>query len=168
MKEELARFRGFVGALILAWACLSPAAPSIAADLTLASDLSRDAAQARASGIPLLVLFSLPECDYCERVRREFLLPIQRPRNAASPAILRQVNLGSGQPLRDFAGETITHDAFARRHGIAFAPTIKIFDAEGKEAAEPLVGLLTPDLYGAYLENALEKGRVRMNPGARE
>ncbi len=163
MKEVLARFRGFAGAIILAWACASPAAPSAAGDLTLASDLGQDAAQARARGVPVLVLFSLPGCDYCEQVRRDFLLPMQRDRDAGGTAILRQVDLGSAQPIRDFAGNATTHDAFARSHRITLAPTVKIFDGEGREAAEPLVGMLTRDLYGAYLEHALEKGQARMS-----
>lgn len=168
MKEELARFRGFVGAIILAWACGPPAALAAPGDLTLASDLGSDAAQARSRGVPVLVLFSLPDCQYCDRVRHDYLLPIQRGRAGAPPAILRQVDLGSARPLRDFKGAATTHDAFARRHGITLAPTVKIFDGEGREAAEPLVGLLTPELYGAYLEQALEKGHAQMTPGPRK
>lgn len=165
MKEEIGRFRGFVGAIILAWACASPAAPSTAADLTLASDLAQDAARARAAGVPVLLLFSLADCHYCERVRRDFLGPMQRGRSQGPPAILRQVDLGSTMPLKDFLGAATTHDAFARSHGITLAPTIKFFDGQGREAAEPLVGLLTPDLYGAYLEHALEKAHARMAAG---
>ena len=166
MKEGIARFRGFVGAVILAWACGLPSALAAPGDLTLASDLVSDAAQARTRGVPLLILFSLPDCQYCDRVRRDYLLPLQGPRAGALPAILRQVDLGSARPLKDFAGASTTHDAFARRNGITLAPTIKIYDGEGHEAAEPLVGLLTPDLFGAYLEHALEKGHARMTPGA--
>lgn len=151
--------RNVVGAIILAWAlCL----PGRAAELVPAADLRADALRARAEGVPLLVLFSLHECVYCERVRREFLEPLPPGR-----ALLRQVDVGADRPLKDFSGRDTSHGAFAKAHRIALAPVVKVFDAEGREAAEPLVGLLTPELYGLYLELALDQGTKRMDaPGA--
>jgi hypothetical protein len=37
-------------------------------------------------------------------------------------------------------------------------PTIKVVDAQGKELAKPIVGLLTPDYYFGYIESAIDEG----------
>jgi hypothetical protein len=163
LRGVCARARSVAGAIILAWAGWAPGAG--AAGLAPAADLAADLAQARARGIPLLVLFSLPDCGYCERLRLEFLHPLQAAPEWRERVILRQVDMGSAQGLRDFAGRGTTHGRFAAEQRIRLAPTVKVFDPAGREAAEPLVGLLTPELYGLYLERALEEGLARSRRG---
>jgi thioredoxin-related protein len=164
LRKVAARALSLTGALILAWAFAAPGAA--AAEIRVAADLSADLAQARARGVPLLVLFSLADCGYCERVRREFLLPLQASPEWRERVILRQVDLNSAAALADFAGRRTTHGQFATEQQIRLAPTVKVFDPAGREAAEPLVGLLTPELYGLYLEHALEAGLARAQPAA--
>jgi len=136
-----------------------------ATELPPAVDLRRDATEARSRGVPLLVLFSLDDCGYCERVRQEFLLPVQQSPEWSGRVIMRQVEMKSPRVLTDFAGRAISHGKFAREQRVRLAPTVKVFDAEGREAAEPLVGLLTPELYGLYLERALQDGLARTHQG---
>ncbi|HET9699307.1 MAG TPA: thioredoxin family protein [Burkholderiales bacterium] len=164
MRKVAARALSLAGALILAWAFAAPGAG--AAEIGTAADLSADLRQARERGVPLVVLFSLPGCGYCERVRREFLHPLQSSPEWRDRVILRQVDLNSPLALADFAGRMTTHGKFATEQQIRLAPTVKVFDPAGREAAEPLVGLLTPELYGLYLERALEQGLARARPAA--
>lgn len=164
LRKVFARALRLAGALILAWAIGAPGVA--AAEISAAADLSADLAQARARGVPLLVLFSLPDCGYCERVRREFLHPLQASPEWRDRVIMRQVDLNSSLALADLAGRRTTHGKFAGEQHIRLAPTVKVFDPAGREAAEPLVGLLTPELYGHYLERALEEGLARAQPAA--
>jgi thioredoxin-related protein len=159
LTKVSARVRSLAGALILAWAVGAPGAT--AAEIAGAADLSADLALARSRGVPLLVLFSLADCGYCERVRREFLLPLQASPEWRDRVIMRQVDLNSAAALADFAGRRTTHGKFADGQQIRLAPTVKVFDPAGREATEPLVGLLTPELYGLYLERALDEGLAR-------
>ncbi|WP_229505745.1 hypothetical protein [Massilia genomosp. 1] len=53
---------------------LAAGAPALAAP----RDLAADAALAAQRGQPLLLLFSLPGCAYCDVVRRNYLLPLTR------------------------------------------------------------------------------------------
>jgi len=151
--------------LILALAVLA-AAPSLRAaeapDLPLARDFHGDARLARERRVPFLILFSLPRCPYCSEVRRAHLLPMLRDPAQASRALIRQVNLGSDDRIVDFDGKAITHDALARRYGVRAAPEVAFWDAQGREAAEPLKGMLLPDFYASYLESALETARARV------
>jgi thioredoxin-related protein len=121
--------------------------------LQLAADLRADSALAAQAGIPIILLFSLADCAYCEEVRRSHLTPMSR---AQSPkAIIRQIDIKSAQPLIGFDGATITHAAFAKSAKVSFAPVVAFYAGNGETAAEPLNGALLPDFYGSYLENAL-------------
>ena len=53
-------------------------------------------------------------------------------------------------------GKVTTHGAFATAHGVRLAPVVAFFDGRGRTAAESLTGMLLPDFYAAYLENALD------------
>jgi thioredoxin-related protein len=151
--------------LILALA-VSMAAPALRAaeapDLPLARDFQDDARLARERRVPLLILFSLPRCPYCSEVRRAHLLPMLRDPAQAGRAIIRQVNLGSDDPIVGFDGKATTHDAVARRHGVRAAPEVAFWDPQGRQAAEPLKGMLLPDFYASYLESALATARARV------
>ena len=149
-----------LGLAILAW--IATAGAAVRSDeLSFATDLTRDAEVAREKRIPILILFVAPNCPYCERVRQEFLLPMQRNPEYANKVIFRQLYLKSGKALLDFDGKKTSHSQFGSRHKIKFTPTVKLFDADGNSLGEPLVGLSTPDFYGAYLDGAIDAALVK-------
>jgi thioredoxin-related protein len=117
--------------------------------LAAATDLRADAQNANA----VLVLFSLPGCSYCEAVRAQHLLPLQRERGAR--LAIREVDMASDAPLLDFSGARLSQRDFARRHGARIAPTVMAFRAGGERAGEPIVGAKIPEFYGHYLEQLL-------------
>ncbi len=77
-------------------------------------------------------------------------------------ALMVEVMLDGDPALRDFDGAATTVREFGKRLGIRSVPTVIVFDAEGKAAAEPVVGLAAADFYGAYLERAVEQGLAKM------
>jgi thioredoxin-related protein len=130
-----------------------PSAPKGETSLSKASDLNADAAAARQARLPILLLYSLPGCPYCEAIRRGHLTPMSaevKPR-----AIIRQLDLNAATPLRDFNGRLTTHGDFVRSRGVKFAPVVAFVDSDGNALGDPLVGTMLPDFYGAYLEDAL-------------
>jgi hypothetical protein len=135
------------------------AGPSGAAERTellpAARDFHADAADAAASGRPLLVLFSQDGCLWCERTRREFLLPMQRNPDYRAKVIFRQVDTDHATPLTGFDGGTTSHSAFARALKVRLFPTVMLLDANGRVLAEPLVGFGIADFYGAYLDGRI-------------
>lgn len=114
-------------------------------------DLARDAA---ARGEPLVVLVSLDGCAFCERVRRDALLPLQ-----ARQGLVVQLDMRHATAVQDFDGTAATHDAVIRRWAVRAAPTVLFFDARGQEVAERLVGASIPDFYNAYLDERLATAR---------
>lgn len=151
-----------LGLASLAWIATAGAAPQDD-ELRFAVDLTRDAAEARTKQVPILILFVAPNCPYCERVKREFLLPMQRNPEYANKVIFRQLFQKSRSTLLDFDGKTTSHSLFAKQHQIKFTPTVKLFDADGGALTDPLVGLSTPDFYGAYLDASIDEalGKIR-------
>jgi thioredoxin-related protein len=153
-----------LGLPALAVAAHAPAAAALppAPDLPLVTDLRADARHVEARRIPLVVLFSLPNCPYCHEVRRSHLLPLGREAGRADGFLLRQVNIGGAEKATEFDGVSTTHAGIAKVRGIRGAPEVVFWDARGRPVAEPLRGMLLPDFYSAYLEEALETASRRM------
>jgi thioredoxin-related protein len=154
---------------ILAWITTGWGPALGDATIPTVRDLTLDARTAQTRQVPILVLFMSPDCSYCERVLQEFLLPMQRNAEYRSKVVMRQVDIGSDDNLRDFSGATTTQATFAGRNKVQMVPTIKLFDAQGRELTQPLVGLSTPDFYGGYLDQAIDDAlaKVRAEKGAR-
>jgi len=152
-----------LGMVILA--CLVPASFAAGAKSALpgARDLAREAESSGREGRVLLVLFSQHGCPWCERVRREFLLPMSGNADYRSRVAFLQVDIDSDRALRDFGGRATTHAAFARANGVRLYPTVMLFGPRGERLAEPLVGFTGSDFYGAYLDQRIDEavGRLR-------
>jgi len=127
-------------------------------NLPAASDLQRDAAASARDRVPILLFFDRGDCPYCERALREFLVPMSRDEKWRGCAIYRQVEVDRDLPLTDFDGTRTTHRAFATRYRAALTPTVMVVDGRGEKIGDALIGLMTPDFYAAYLENAIDAG----------
>ena len=145
-------------AFILTWGISLSGPASAGNDLVNASSFKADSRIAVQRKIPVLVLFSSPECAYCERVKREYLVPMHKDPAYRNRVIIREVTVGANTPITDFVGTPTTEGAFAASSKVFMVPTVKVFDTRGNEASEAIVGLLIADLYFGYLEAAIEDG----------
>lgn len=147
-----------IWASILAWG-LAASGPVLAADgLVHAKSFQADARTAASRKIPVMVIFTSPGCHYCERVKREYLIPMHKDKAYRNKVLIREVTVGASTPLVDFDGTQTTEGAFAAAHKVFMVPTVKVLDLKGQDAAEPIVGLLTADYYFGYLEAAIDEG----------
>jgi hypothetical protein len=124
-------------------------------NLPYARDLRAEAEEAGRRGVPLLVLYSLPACPYCNEVRRSHLAPMIANPSEGKRAIIRQIDIGGTQPARGFDGKPSTHGDIARAAKVSFAPVVALYGPGGRQLAEPLKGMLLPDFYSAYLDDAI-------------
>lgn len=120
------------------------------------ADLRADGAQARLEGKPVLLFFSLPDCKYCEEVRRNYLLPLLRGPAQLRP-LIREGELTGAQPITGFDGKPATPRQLAEQYHVRFAPTLLFLDSQGRQLIEPLVGGDTSGMYNAYLDRALDE-----------
>ena len=139
-----------------------------AAETTLnkALDLASDAQEATRLHIPVLVLYSLPGCPYCESIRRSHLIPMQAASEKNTPrrAIIRQVDLKSSLSMIDFAGQRVTHSQFAQAQNIKFAPVVAFYGKDETPLTDPLMGTMLPDFYSQYLDDALAMATLKLIP----
>lgn len=136
-------------------ALLAPLSPARAAGLPAAVDLAADARLAARDKVPVLLLYTRADCSWCEKLRREYLLPITR--EATPRAVIREIRMDERLALVDFAGRRTTSAYFAESQKARFAPTLMFYDPKGQPSADPIVGFRTADFYAAYLDRALEE-----------
>lgn len=160
----MGRRRFVAAALVLAcaprWAQAGP--EPLRTAIVLATDLQADGRLVRSRRAPLVILFSLPGCPYCEIVRRSHLAPMLRDPLRAGRVIIRQIDIGEDHGVKGFRGEPTTHAAIARSHDARSAPVVAFWDGEGRTLAASLQGLLLEDFYSAYLDEAIETARSRL------
>jgi thioredoxin-related protein len=142
-----------IAAVLLAGA--SAAASAGVAHLSPLTDLAAETAAAARRGEPLVVLVSLPNCTYCDAVRRSYL----SPQAAAGEIVARELDMSAATPLRDADGNMTTARDWARARHVRVAPTVLFLDGRGRMATAPLLGMQA-DFYGAYLEQALDRARA--------
>lgn len=145
-------------------ACLAAlflAAPA-SAQMVQAQDFAADARLASQRKVALLVLYSEPGCSWCERVRQEYLLPMQRNPEYHAKVLMREVEIGGGAALVDFAGNRTTHADFARKRGVSLMPTVVLMNPRGQTLAEPLVGFRGADYYGYFLDQRIDAALAQL------
>ena len=124
--------------------------------LPQAVDLQADGARASANRMPLLLYFSQTHCSYCRRMEDEILLPMVRSGLYEERAMLREVAIDEGPSITGFDGQPLdTRMLFYRYDGIV-TPTLVLTDGAGQLIGKPLVGINTVELFGWYLDNAID------------
>jgi len=134
-------------------------------NLPLAENLAADGASSARDRIPILLFFDRYDCPYCERALARYMVPMSKAEPWRDRAIFRQVEIDQPLPLVDFDGSPTTHEILAARCRATLTPTVVVVDGTGKLLGSPVIGLLTADFYGAYLEAAIDDG-VRALRGA--
>ena len=138
----------------------TPVQPQAA--VPLATDFAAHARRAASLDVPLIVLVSLRDCVYCAPIRQRELAPLVR----SGKYEVREIGMDSAAPVREFDGSTTTGVAWARAHGVKVSPTVLFLDTRGRPVADPLIGAGLPDFYGAYLDDAIARGRARLHAGS--
>ena len=129
-------------------------------DIPKATDLHMLALQANQNKIPILIMYAAEHCEYCERLEEDLLGPMHGSGQYNDRIIIRKVMIDSVENIRDFAGAAIDAENFAFKQGIQVTPTLRFVDADGNQLAPEMVGYNTPEMYAAYIENAIESSNL--------
>lgn len=139
--------------------------------------------QTRPPGRLAIVLMSLPNCGFCEIVRREQLLPLQRDATYTDldlfelglqdsrqslPAVgplsrLRKATAGSRTGDTD-SSTTLAPVDLAAAWQASRSPTLVFLGPQGM-LAPPLVGYGGPDFYWSYLSGRIDQARTALAQG---
>jgi thioredoxin-related protein len=147
--------------VILTCALLPPSDLARAAEVPpITRDLRADAAAAARQHQPLLLFFTLADCPYCERVRREYLGPMSRDADAAKRALIRELPIESS--LTGFDGAPHSAHEIAALYNVSLFPTVVLVDARGARIADLLVGFSSPDFYGGLLDGRIDSANEKI------
>lgn len=165
-RVEVRRLAGYVAGYAIVFILASTLAwPALAAGIPQARDLAHEARNAARAGVPLVVFFSQPDCEYCEQARHEYLEPMLADPSGRARLRLVEVNIGDPAPLVDFAGRRVSHVDFARAQRVRLFPTLAFFGPRGRPLAAPLIGLGLSDFYQQYLDRRIEQAHDSLRAG---
>lgn len=108
----------------------------------------------------LVLLTEISNCPYCSQIKEQFLGPLSLAAEFGPYITIASINLESSEKLIGFDGKSVTQDKWAQQMGVDFSPTVLILDPKtGQRLTDDLVGLATPDFYGFYLEQNINKAK---------
>lgn len=118
--------------------------------------------EAAARGLPLLLAFSSRHCTYCDRVEQDFLVPMLISGDYEDRVLIRKLNIDAGVMVEDLHGEIRPARRIADEYAVDMTPTLLFLGPDGKELADRIVGLLTPDFYGGYIDRGIDSANAAL------
>ena len=163
MKPPLYKPAVFGCALLLLFAASLQAEVRV----PVAHDLQQQGRQAQSRQLPIMLTFSADDCSYCELLEEDFLQPMLLSGEYEDLVIIRKLILDDGSSVSDFSGRDIEATQLSDQYRVFVTPTIIFIDGEGRELAERIVGINTPELFGGYLDACIDTARASIrNPAA--
>ncbi len=156
--KRLYRLALFVAASL--WLAIN----ALRADVTVpvAADLQQLGDQALSRELPILLTFTSLICSYCELLEQDFLQPMLLSGEYRDRVMIRKLELGPGTSVTDFDGKKIMASELSSRYRVFVTPTLLFVDGNGKELAERIVGINTPELFGGYLDDCIETALLHL------
>ncbi|BBB23502.1 conserved hypothetical protein [Isorropodon fossajaponicum endosymbiont JTNG4] len=129
--------------------------------LPLAKNLLEDAQLVRKNETPILIMFSIPNCPYCQKVKQEVIAPMNELDEYKNKVIIRHVNAGTLKDMKDFYNNDTNHGRFAFQNGINFYPTIFLMDNYGANLGK-IIGVPSMDYYWTELDKVIDKSITKL------
>lgn len=131
--------------------------------IPIVNDLFVEAVAAKKSRLPLLIMFSADDCNYCEKLEAEVLKPMYISGEYHEKVIMRRVMIDNFESMRDFKGAELDAFEFASKYHVTVTPTVMLLDSNGEMLAPKLVGINAVDFYSAYLDQAIDQSYDKLN-----
>ena len=148
--------------LLLFLSISSTAAWSAPSQIVYTHNLPQDARLGQRNGVPLLVIFTSPNCAYCERSMQDYLIPMQQNPQYLHKVLIRRIQITDETPLTGWDGKPTSGKQYAASLHIQLTPTIIVFTPDGQQASDPIVGVGSEDYYAGYLDDAIDAGLAKM------
>jgi len=139
--------------LNLSWAMDDDELPEV--HIIETEDFRIDSRLAIQKQTPILILFAMEDCSYCEYVEEEHLKPMLRNSDYGKKVIIRRVMTDDYDSLIDFEGNTVTSSDFSSRYDAYLTPTVVFLDHNGKQLSR-IYGVRNTEFYGGDLDDSLD------------
>ena len=136
--------------------------PRAEVSVPVVTDLQQDGELARKQDLPILLTFTSSICSYCYLLEEDFLQPMLLSGDYTDRVLIRKLVIDAGRSITDFNGEPSTGDKLSSRYRVFVTPTLLFVDGNGRELAERILGINTPELFGGYLDECIDTALERI------
>jgi thioredoxin-related protein len=130
--------------------------------LKQALNLQRDGQLAARQGTPLLLMVSREECPFCEQMKKEILQPMELSGEYRDRVLIRELLVDDWRPVVNFQGHKQSAADLAAGYKAGLTPTLLFLDSEGKELTQRMIGINTIELFGLYLDTAIDAAQTQL------
>lgn len=120
-------------------------------------DFSEDGRRALAEGRVIMLLVSQEHCPYCVQIKEQILHPMILAGDYQDQLLMREIFIDLDRSAIDFKGIEREVRDLAMQYGADITPTLLFLDSEGKELAERMVGINTPEMYFYYVDESIKQ-----------
>lgn len=137
-------------------------ATSNAPEVPVTNDLQTLAIESIKREVPILLMFSAEDCEYCERLEAEVVRPMLLSGEFDQRVIFRKIMVDDTAQLRDFHGSNLDPEEYAFKHKIQVTPTLMFVDSKGIELVPKVIGYQVGGLFMAYLDQAIDTSQLSL------
>ncbi|MGB0713437.1 MAG: thioredoxin family protein [Gammaproteobacteria bacterium] len=130
------------------------------------TDLAADARIMRERGLPMLLMVSQTHCGYCEEVKREVIRPMIISGDYDDRVLIREILIDPFDKIPDFDGTPRDPNVIAARYKAWVTPTLLFLGPDGEVLSERILGVNTPEMYGWYVDSAIDEALGKLRDGA--
>ena len=112
--------------------------------------------------IPILIMFSIPDCGYCKKVKENTIGPMADLEEYQDKVIIRHINANSFDGMNGFYNDTVSHNEFAFKYAVNFFPTVMLVDNYGV-VLEKVLGVTNEDYYWTDLDKLIDSSTLKIN-----
>jgi thiol-disulfide isomerase/thioredoxin len=110
-------------------------------ELKTVEDLGVFKQQVVDSDLPVLLMFTAEDCDYCDAIRVNYLLPMIKSGDYASTLLFRQIYIEDFNYIKNENGELISGDIIPMKYDVDVTPTILFINSDWQELTERIIGV---------------------------
>ena len=111
----------------------------------------------KANSLGLVLMFHAENCPYCAIMEKEILSPMVKSGEYDKKVYLRKLQIDEARDVIDFSGKTVEPSDISSRFSVNVTPTLVFLDYKGEEKAQKMIGINTVELFGAYLDDEIDK-----------
>lgn len=127
--------------------------------IPLAVDLHKTGQTAKKNNLPVVIFFTASWCNYCHKLEQNIIQPLLINTRIEEYAVFQQVIMDKPHwMMKDFKGRSLEMEQYPEKIGVQVAPTTLVFDSNGNQIAEPILGLTLEEHYPSNLERRINQG----------
>ncbi|MFV2055029.1 MAG: thioredoxin family protein [Thiohalomonadales bacterium] len=123
-------------------------------------DLQALGRRAKSQHLPIVLVYSASDCDHCERLEQEVLVPLLVSGDLQEVAIIVKIMIDGVDSITDFRGRQQDAEYYSIMKGVEVTPTIEFVDGDGTTLVSMIVGYQSADMYLAYFKAAAQASRL--------